>query len=137
MWQISGRNRAWRRVIVDAIGSFETQFVQGLFQTEDYARAVLSTWRRDSPDEVEAKVAIRLGRQAVLASADFRVLLDESVLHRRIGAPEVTGMQLYCMQLARLEEVAEPRKEWTLEFIIGAAPRSSSARAIRLPAAVT
>jgi hypothetical protein len=28
-------------------------------------------------------------RQSVLASADFRVLLDESVLHRRIGAPEV------------------------------------------------
>ena len=29
-------------------------------------------------------------------------------------------------RIARLEEVAEPRKEWTLEFSIGAAPRSSS-----------
>jgi ATPase subunit of ABC transporter with duplicated ATPase domains len=29
-------------------------------------------------------------------------------------------------RIARLEEVAEPRKEWTLEFTIGAAPRSSS-----------
>jgi ATPase subunit of ABC transporter with duplicated ATPase domains len=29
-------------------------------------------------------------------------------------------------RIARLEEVAEPRKEWSLEFTIGAAPRSSS-----------
>mgnify|MGYP001126518933 CR=1 FL=1 len=29
-------------------------------------------------------------------------------------------------RIARLEEVAEPRKEWKLEFTIGAAPRSSS-----------
>ncbi len=29
-------------------------------------------------------------------------------------------------RIARLEEVAEPRKEWTLEFTIGAAPRSSA-----------
>ncbi|CAN5685580.1 ABC-F family ATP-binding cassette domain-containing protein [soil metagenome] len=29
-------------------------------------------------------------------------------------------------RIARLEEVAEPRKEWTLEFTIGAAERSSS-----------
>jgi len=29
-------------------------------------------------------------------------------------------------RIARLEEVVEPRKEWTLEFTIGAAPRSSS-----------
>uniref|UniRef100_UPI003B3B8185 ATP-binding cassette domain-containing protein n=1 Tax=Mycolicibacter arupensis TaxID=342002 RepID=UPI003B3B8185 len=28
--------------------------------------------------------------------------------------------------IARLEEVVEPRKEWTLQFSIGAAPRSSS-----------
>jgi hypothetical protein len=31
---------------------------------------------------------------SVLASADFRVLLDESVLHRRIGTAEVMAMQL-------------------------------------------
>ena len=29
-------------------------------------------------------------------------------------------------RIARLEEVVEPRKEWTLEFTIGAAPRSSA-----------
>jgi len=73
---------------------WEPLLIPGLLQTEDYARAVLSTWRRDSPDEVEAKVAIRIGRQQVLATADFRVLLDESVLHRRIGDADVMAMQL-------------------------------------------
>jgi ATPase subunit of ABC transporter with duplicated ATPase domains len=29
-------------------------------------------------------------------------------------------------RIARLEEVAEPRKEWALQFSVGAAPRSSS-----------
>ncbi len=33
-------------------------------------------------------------------------------------------------RIARLEEVVEPRKEWTLEFTIGAAPRSSSVVAV-------
>jgi DNA-binding XRE family transcriptional regulator len=73
---------------------WEPLLIPGLLQTAEYARAVLSTWRRDTADEVEAKVAIRLARQSVLANADFRVLLDEPVLHRRIGAPEVMAMQL-------------------------------------------
>jgi transcriptional regulator with XRE-family HTH domain len=73
---------------------WEPLLIPGLLQTEDYARAVLSTWRRDSPDEVEAKVAIRMQRQQVLAAADFRVLLDESVLHRRIGSDDVMAIQL-------------------------------------------
>jgi ribosomal protein L39E len=73
---------------------WEPLLIPGLLQTEDYARAVLSTWRWDTADEVDAKVAIRLVRQSVLATADFRVLLDEPVLRRRIGAPEVMAMQL-------------------------------------------
>lgn len=39
-------------------------------------------------------MAGRIAEMSVLASADFRVLVDESVLHRRIGAPEVMAMQL-------------------------------------------
>jgi len=63
--------------------------IPGLLQTEGYARAVLSSWRRDGADEVEAKVIARLDRQAILANVDYRVLIDESVLHRRIGSPDV------------------------------------------------
>ncbi|WP_029112341.1 ribosomal protection-like ABC-F family protein [Mycobacterium sp. URHB0044] len=39
-------------------------------------------------------------------------------------------------RIARLEEVAEPRKEWSLEFTIGAAPRSSSVVATLVDAIV-
>jgi ATPase subunit of ABC transporter with duplicated ATPase domains len=39
-------------------------------------------------------------------------------------------------RIARLEEVAEPRKEWSLEFTIGAAPRSSSVVATLVDAVV-
>lgn len=76
---------------------WEPLLIPGLLQTEDYARAVLASWRRDNGDEVEEKVAFRLRRQEILTSADppdFRVLIDESVLHRRVGAPEVMAMQL-------------------------------------------
>ena len=38
-------------------------------------------------------------------------------------AQKVRQMQ---SRIARLDEVAEPRKEWTLQFTIGAAPRSSA-----------
>ena len=68
--------------------------IPGLLQTEEYARAVLSTWRRSSGEEVEAKVAARLDRQAILAHIDYRVLIDESVLRRRIGGPDVMAGQL-------------------------------------------
>lgn len=40
-------------------------------------------------------------------------------------------------RIARLEEVEEPRKEWQLEFTIGAAPRSSSVVATLSEASVT
>ena len=39
-------------------------------------------------------------------------------------------------RIARLVEVAEPRKEWTLQFTIGSAPRSSSVVATLLEAVV-
>ncbi len=39
-------------------------------------------------------------------------------------------------RIARLEEVAEPRKEWALQFTIGAAPRSSSVVATLVDAVV-
>lgn len=73
---------------------WEPSLIPGLLQTEDYARAVLSSWRRSSDEEVEAKVATRLDRQAILAHVDYRVLIDESVLHRRVGGPRVMAGQL-------------------------------------------
>ncbi|MFE1782678.1 helix-turn-helix domain-containing protein [Streptomyces sp. NPDC059506] len=81
------------------ICTFQVQLVHGLLQTEEYARAVFSSYR---PQNLEQKVTARMERQRILQRADPPVLwavLDESVLRRPIGGPEV----MYA-QLARLLE---------------------------------
>src|SRR6185437_13385129 len=58
-----------------------------------------------SADEIEELVTARLARQALLARADpplLYVLLDEGVLHRPVGMPEVMATQL--VRLADLGE---------------------------------
>jgi transcriptional regulator with XRE-family HTH domain len=79
------------------IRTWQPSLVPGLLQTPDYARAVIGSWRRDAGTDIEAKVAARIERQAILARADppdLRVLLDESVLARRIGSPEIMRGQI-------------------------------------------
>jgi hypothetical protein len=84
---------------------FEHVLVPGLLQTAGYARAVLSTRPHTSANEIEELVTARLARQALLARADpplLYVLLDEGVLHRPVGTPEVMAGQL-----ARLADLSE------------------------------
>jgi hypothetical protein len=85
--------------------SFDIQFVHGLFQTEDYARAVtMLGYPADSPLEIEDRVALRLKRQELLSRQDpprIWSVLDESVLRRPVGSPAVMRSQL-----RRLVEVA-------------------------------
>jgi transcriptional regulator with XRE-family HTH domain len=53
-----------------SIRSFEMQFVPGLFQTEDYARAVTTLGHQAARvDEIERRVSLRLKRQELLARA--------------------------------------------------------------------
>jgi transcriptional regulator with XRE-family HTH domain len=87
------------------IRSFELQFVHGLFQTEDYVRAVarlrLKTARAD---EIERRVAVRLKRQDLLSRPNpprIWVVMDEAVLRRPVGGPTVMHAQF-----RRLIEVA-------------------------------
>jgi hypothetical protein len=65
------------------IRSFEIQFVGALFQTEDYARAVIRLGHQAaSPEEIEHRVALRLKRQDLLTrpSSPPRIwsVMDES-----------------------------------------------------------
>lgn len=81
--------------------SFDVQVVPGLLQTEGYARAVLSAGRHPNVDEL---VTARLDRQHILKQPNpplYWVVLDEGVLRRRVGGPEVMREQL-----KRLVEVA-------------------------------
>jgi transcriptional regulator with XRE-family HTH domain len=89
-----------------SIRSFETQFVPGLFQTEDYARAVTRLGHQTAPEsEIERRVRLRLKRQDLLSRARpprIWVVMDEAVLRRPIG-----GAAVMRAQLSRLVVVAE------------------------------
>jgi transcriptional regulator with XRE-family HTH domain len=89
-----------------AIRSFEVQFVHGLFQTEDYARAVTRRGRKAAPDdEIDRWVALRLKRQDLLSRPDpprIWSVMDEAVLRRPVG-----GAAVMHAQFQHLIEVAE------------------------------
>jgi len=80
------------------IRTYEVQFVPGLLQTRDYARAVVLLGHgRARPEEVDRRVDLRLRRQAVLARPEpvqLWAVLDEAVLRRPIGPPAVMQAQL-------------------------------------------
>ncbi|PZG53908.1 transcriptional regulator [Spongiactinospora gelatinilytica] len=81
-----------------SIRTFELAVVPGLLQTEDYARALIRGGPLElGPDEIQRRLEVRLTRQQVLAKEDrpqFWAIIDEAVLHRLVGGPEVMGAQL-------------------------------------------
>ncbi|MCE7551727.1 helix-turn-helix domain-containing protein [Streptomyces thermodiastaticus] len=88
-----------------AIREYAAHVVPGLLQTEDYARAVLRVGRTlGSAEQLEERVALRMGRQQRLARSDrpeVWVVLDEAVLRRPVG-----GQAAMREQLARLLRTA-------------------------------
>jgi transcriptional regulator with XRE-family HTH domain len=87
------------------IRTFEIQFVHGLFQTEDYARAVTLLGHQTAPqDEIERRVGLRVKRQDLLTREDApRIwsVMDEAVLRRPVG-----GLTAMRAQLSHLLDVA-------------------------------
>jgi hypothetical protein len=82
-----------------AMCNWEPDVVPGLLQTEAYMRALFAV--QDQPDP-ERMVALRLTRQRRLTADDpleLSAVIDESVIHRSIGGPEVMAGQL-CHLLA-------------------------------------
>jgi hypothetical protein len=68
----------------------------GLLQTEEYANALLSG-RIGFNGDVDEAVAARLARQAILDRGEppeLFVVIDEAVLHRPVGDPDVMARQL-------------------------------------------
>ena len=92
------------------IRSFEIQFVPGLFQTEDYARAVTRLGRKTAPaDEIEDRVRLRLRRQALHARQQpprIWTVMDEAVLRRPVGGAAVMRGQLkHLLEMAKMPHV--------------------------------
>ncbi|MFI6928971.1 helix-turn-helix transcriptional regulator [Streptomyces sp. NPDC050287] len=81
------------------IRQYEPHFVPGLLQTEDYARGVLKSGAigQTSPDDIDAHVALRMQRQDLLTRQEaprLWVVMDETVLRRPVGGPEVMRAQI-------------------------------------------
>lgn len=80
------------------IREWQVQVIPGLLQTEDYARAIITAARPgDSPDSLERIVQARMARRTILGrenAPNLHAVLDEGVLHRQVGGPEVMRRQL-------------------------------------------
>ena len=77
---------------------YDAHVVNGLLQTEEYARAVFAMMRPPLDDDVvEQRVAARMARQELFAKLPMPVMsyvIDESVLRRPIGGRNVLRGQL-------------------------------------------
>jgi transcriptional regulator with XRE-family HTH domain len=80
------------------ITSFTTFHLPALLQTEDYAREVIKKVApKMDPDIYRQRVEVRMRRQGVLEKKGrprYHVLLDESVLRRPVGGPELMVAQI-------------------------------------------
>jgi len=90
--------------------------VPGLLQTAEYARALFLATGLDE-DAAQEHVSVRLDRQVILDRGKpphVVVVLDESVLHRLIGSPQVMADQL-----VHLAEISE-RQNLSVQVILSA-----------------
>jgi transcriptional regulator with XRE-family HTH domain len=82
----------------ERIRTYEVQFIPGLLQTEDYARAVISVGGWGLPRyEIDRRVRLRMERQHVLVRSEtprLWAVVDEAALRRPIGGPGVMRAQL-------------------------------------------
>ncbi|MQA95343.1 MAG: helix-turn-helix domain-containing protein [Streptosporangiales bacterium] len=80
------------------IRTYEVQFVPGLLQTRDYARAVIMLGHPGATDEdIERRVDLRMTRQDLLSRSNapkIWAVIDEGALRRPFGGPEVMRAQL-------------------------------------------
>lgn len=80
------------------IRTYEVQFVPGLLQTADYARAVIVAGQPNaSAPEVERRVGLRTQRQLILGRdrpPRLWAVLDEAALRRPIGGRDVMRGQI-------------------------------------------
>jgi transcriptional regulator with XRE-family HTH domain len=110
-----------------SVSDFQSSVVPGLLQTADYARACHEgAIPRLGAEDIERRVEVRLTRQALLMQADppsFRAVLDEAVLHRAVGGPQVMRAQLeHLIEAACLPNVTLQ----VISFDVGAHPGMES-----------
>ncbi|MGW7755953.1 helix-turn-helix domain-containing protein [Streptomyces violaceusniger] len=85
--------------------SYESLFIPGLFQTEDYTASIFrADDEANTPDHVDTAVGFRMQRQAILQAEsppEIHAVIHEAALHMRFG-----GAKVMRKQLLRIIEVA-------------------------------
>jgi transcriptional regulator with XRE-family HTH domain len=80
------------------VRNYESLFIPGLLQTEDYARAVIKgNLPMASQKEIDQRVQARMERQTVLTKDDplrLWAIVDEAALRRLVGGAKVMAGQL-------------------------------------------
>jgi len=134
------RRRGWWTRYTDVLGSgtyvgleaeasslqtYQSMYVPGLLQTEDYARSVMQAVQiRPNPEVLERGLAARMARQEVLSqqnAPEIWAVVDESALARPVGGPEIMHAQLQHI----IEVSSRPKTPLTLQVLplaIGAHP---------------
>jgi transcriptional regulator with XRE-family HTH domain len=101
---------------------FAAAMVPGLLQTQEYAAVIVTTTPTPEDHLAMARMQTRMSRQAVLGRIpppEIRVIIDESVLMRRVG-----GEAVMRRQMLRLRELSG-RPEMTIRILplrVGAHP---------------
>jgi transcriptional regulator with XRE-family HTH domain len=100
---------------------FQGLMLPGLLQTPDYAREIISLYDQD-PADVEIGIQIRMRRQQLLTEPggpEVFFVLDEAVIRRQVGGPDV-----WRAQLEKLREIdRRPNVHiQVLPFTVGAHP---------------
>ncbi|WP_285030371.1 ABC-F family ATP-binding cassette domain-containing protein [Mycolicibacterium sp. lyk4-40-TYG-92] len=129
--------RTVTRVVELDLAQNRTTVYGGGYESYLEEREVARRHRREQFDEFAEKKADLVARartQREWSSQGVRNAMrkaPDNDKNRRTAQTESSEKQAQKVRqmesrIARLEEVEEPRKEWTLQFTIGAAPRSSS-----------
>ncbi|MER6155082.1 helix-turn-helix transcriptional regulator [Streptomyces sp. NPDC001868] len=105
--------RMWARLEREAavLDTYECRLVPGLLQPESYVRAVFENAVPPVTDgELDMQVAVRMERQQLLRerpNTSFSFIIEESVLLRELGGPEVTRCLLdYLLECAELRNAS-------------------------------
>ncbi|MGW7426764.1 helix-turn-helix domain-containing protein [Streptomyces sp. NPDC054813] len=105
--------------------TYEPHYATGLLQTPEYARSVLSGgFPNDRDEDLDRRVNLRLRRQALLERADaptLWVVMEEAVLHRVVGGPQVMRTQIErLLEVSELEHVSVDVVPFTAGAHVGA-----------------
>ncbi|GAB3484147.1 DUF5753 domain-containing protein [Amycolatopsis cihanbeyliensis] len=108
----------------DTISLLEGEFVPGLVQIKEYARALIASYSPHvRPEDVDRLLDIRMTRQQRVTAGDplkLRILLGEAALHTQVGGPRVLREQLeHLLDLTSNYETIETR---VLPWVVGARP---------------